>query len=79
MLTTVFAAETQFRLDSVRRDLELARLAAIRERREALAHPLPRALPARVVRPERRTWARPIGLGAHSGALAAPPAVACGV
>lgn len=63
MFTTVYAAETQFRLDAVRRDRELAHLVSIREHlaaRSTAAHPALRR--ARTVTAPRVVWARPIGL-----------------
>lgn len=78
MFTTVYAAETQFRLDSAQRDRELAHLALIRERVAALAErPSPRAsrgpvaVAPRAGTPSPRAWARPIRL------TAAHPQPAC--
>ena len=51
----VYAAEQQYRHDTWSRDREHALLASIRERKTAVASQRP-------ARPQRSSWARPIGL-----------------
>ncbi len=58
MLSTVFAAEVQFRHDSEARARELAILGSIRDRRESLTAPHQARDTARLV----ATWPRPIGV-----------------
>jgi hypothetical protein len=58
MLSTVFAAEAQFRLDSESRAREHAILGSIRERSEALT--IPAWLPAS--RRAAASWPRPISV-----------------
>lgn len=58
MLSTVYAAEVQFRHDSEGRERELAILRSIRDRREALAVPQR----ARNATLRTATWPRPIGV-----------------
>lgn len=62
MLSTVYAAEAQFRHDTDARAHEFAILGSLRDRREALAstakaHPVRRPVVQRQV-----VWARPIGV-----------------
>ena len=57
MLSTVFAAEAQFRLDSESRAREHAILGSIRNRREELAAPAHLDYARRAV-----SWPRPIGV-----------------
>ena len=58
----VYAAEQQYRHDTWTRDREHAILASIRERKAAVVH---RVIEPRVAaRPQRASWARPIGLHA---------------
>ena len=60
MLSTVTAAEVQFRVDTAERDRERSILAAIRDRRSAAAS-RPVMSPTRVVSPRRpAAWPRPI-------------------
>lgn len=59
MLSTVFAAEVQFRHDSTSQARELAILESIRDRKAALAGP-PRTR-ARLAPRRAVTWPRPIG------------------
>jgi len=74
MLSTVFAAEAQFRLDSASRAREHAILGSIREHDEAITA---LAAAARTPIAVRRavTWPRPIGVRldlADSAAVCAP-------
>ncbi|GAA2010487.1 hypothetical protein [Microbacterium ulmi] len=62
MLDIIYAAETQFRLDSAQLDRDIARRVAIRDRFASEADDVSaRRAPARAA----RTWPRPIGL-AHA-------------
>ena len=60
MLSTVFAAERQFRHESEIQAREIAILGSIRDRREGLAHPVERARVA--TRQAVVVWPRPIGV-----------------
>ena len=71
MLSLVTAAEQQYRHESMWRDRELALLASIRARHEALAvaarPALPHAEPIAHARAARRAWPRPIGVRLTAG------------
>lgn len=73
MLSTITAAQTQFRHEDAQRRRDIAILASIRDRRAAetrIAHAAPiRATAPRT--PARGAWARPIGI-ASACATAAP-------
>ncbi|GAA3910876.1 hypothetical protein [Microbacterium invictum] len=69
MLLLVTAAEMQYRLESEIRDRDLARIAMMRERQDAIAAeaaavaaPVPRR--SRAANRERSAWPRPIGMQA---------------
>ncbi len=71
MLSTVYAAEAQFRHDTEARAREHAVLGSIRDRRDALAsiakaHPVRRPVTRREV-----AWARPIGVKLSPAQIAA--------
>ena len=63
MLSTITAAETQFRHDDGQRRKEIALLASIRERRAAASRAERVATAPRTI--ARAAWARPIGV-AHA-------------
>ena len=60
MLSTVFAAERQFRHEAVIQAREIAILGSIRDHKEALAAPVKRSRFA--PRPAAVAWPRPIGV-----------------
>jgi len=74
MLSTITAAETQFRHEDGRRRKEIALLASIRERRAAETRAAEHAavVPAAWRATARASWPRPIGV-----ASATPAGAAC--
>lgn len=74
MLSTITAAETQFRHEDGRRRKAFALLASIRERRAAETRAAERGavVPAASRTTTRASWPRPIGV-----ALTAPAGAAC--
>jgi hypothetical protein len=78
MLSTITAAETQFRHEYDSRQREINLLASIRERRALesataprVAAPRTRPAAARVSTSSAAGWARPIGIASSSAACAA--------
>jgi hypothetical protein len=73
MLSTITAADVQFRHEEAQRRREIALMAAIRERRAAEGSTARAAVvkASTTRRPERATWPRPIHVTATASASAA--------